>query len=248
MNLVIKDLSIGYQSPLIEGINIALSPPALVQVIGPNGVGKTTLFKTIAGFIKPLRGRVLVGGTDLTGAPSLAGRYVGYVPQLSLNPISSFPMSLWEFLRYGLELAGRGLGDVWDEVANMLELVEIPKDLWFKDIRKLSGGQRQKAFIARALLSGNSILLLDEPLSNLDVTSRSQLVRLLLNLSKEKLIVVSMHDPALFLQSSKYIILLGRGKYFAGSPNDVMKIEILKDIYGESVTLVERCQHILDLH
>ncbi|MEM2205852.1 MAG: metal ABC transporter ATP-binding protein [Sulfolobales archaeon] len=248
MRVVAENLTIGYKSPLLSNINFMLSAPAFIQVIGPNGVGKTTLFKTIAGLIRPLGGRVLINGVDVSGQPSLAGRYVGYVPQLTTNSVSSFPISLWEFLQYGLELVGSNLIGVDDKIANALEFVGIPRELWYKDVRKLSGGQRQKVLIARAVLRGASILLLDEPLSNLDLTSRTQIVQLLTNLSKERLVIVSMHDPTLFLKHSKTIILLGYGKYFIGDPQDIMKLDVLKDVYGESITSVERCQHILDLH
>ncbi|MCS7107798.1 MAG: metal ABC transporter ATP-binding protein [Sulfolobales archaeon] len=248
MELVVKDLSIGYSTPLVSGLNFRLNAPTLAQIIGPNGVGKTTLFKTVLGLIKPLSGRVLINGGDVTGAPAVAGRYVGYVPQLAPNYISSFPMTLWEFLRYSVDLVGGGQSYSVDEVVKALRLVNIPEEMWYRDIRKLSGGQRQKALIARALLRGAAILLLDEPLSNLDLVSRSQVADVLLKLSKEKLVLVSMHDPTVFLNSTDSIILLGYGKHFVGSPRDVMKFELLKDVYGESVTLVERCQHILDLH
>ncbi len=248
MDVVVENLTIGYRSPLISNINFTLSTPALVQVIGPNGSGKTTLFKTIIGLIKPLSGRVIIDDVDVTGLPSLAGRYVGYVPQLTVNPLSPFPISLWEFLKYGLELAGTNTRNVDDVVSSMLEFVGIPKELWHKDLSKLSGGQRQKAFIARALLRGGPIIFLDEPLSNLDLTSRSQIIRFLLNLSKERLVVVSMHDPTIFLNTSRHVILLGHGKYFIGSPQEVMKVDVLKDIYGDSIVFVERCHHILDLH
>ncbi|MEM1982613.1 MAG: metal ABC transporter ATP-binding protein [Sulfolobales archaeon] len=248
MELVVKDLTIGYSKPLVSGLNFKLGAPALVQVIGPNGVGKTTLFKTLLGLIKPLSGKVLINDSDVTGLPALAGKYVGYVPQLTPNSVSSFPITLWEFLRYSLELNGRDFNALHDEVIRVLKLVDIPEFLWYKDIRKLSGGQKQKAFIARALLKGASILLLDEPLSNLDLVSRSQITNLLLKLSNEKLVLVSMHDPTIFLSSTNTIILLSYGKYFIGSPHDIMRIELLKGVYGDSVTLVERCKHIIDLH
>lgn len=247
MRVSVENLTIGYKSPLLSNMNFMLSAPALIQVIGPNGVGKTTLFKTIAGLIKPLSGKILIDGVDVSGQSSLAGRYVVYVPQLTASSASSFPLSLWEFLQYGLELVGSDSVDM-DDIVNALEFVGIPRELWYKDIRKLSGGQRQKALIARAILRRASILLLDEPLSNLDLTSRTQIVQLLTDLSKEKLVIVSMHDPTLFLNNSKTIILLGYGKYFVGDPQDIMKLNVLKDVYGESITLVEKCQHILDLH
>ncbi|MEL9998367.1 MAG: ATP-binding cassette domain-containing protein [Sulfolobales archaeon] len=244
--LVVKDLSIGYDRPLIKGIQLELTSPGLTQVIGPNGVGKTTLLKTLSGLLKPLEGRVFIKGIDVTGNPKLAGKYISFTPQLTNNQVNDYPITVWEFLNYGLEL--RGIKSSRDEVIEVLDIVGIDKKFWDVDVRKLSGGYRQRVNIARALLSRSSILVLDEPFSNVDMVSRSHIAKVLLKLSKEKLIIVSMHDPTLLLEGTTNIIILGYGKYAFGDPLKILNLDILKQFYGDSVIVVDRCKHIIDVH
>jgi len=244
--LVAKDLSIGYDRPLIKGIKFELTSPALVQVIGPNGVGKTTLLRTLSGLLKPLEGRVLIEGIDVSGNPKLAGRYISFTPQLTTNQVNDYPMTVWEFLNYSLEL--RGIKVSYDEVIEVLDVVGIDKKFWNVDLRKLSGGYRQKVNIARALLSRSPILILDEPFSNIDIVSRSHIAKVLLKLSEEKLIIVSMHDPTLLLEGTTNIIILGYGKHKFGDPLKILNFDVLKQFYGDSVIIIDKCKHIIDTH
>lgn len=250
MRLVLEDLAIGYyRKALISDLSAVIDGPTLVQVLGPNGVGKTTLLRTVAGLVKPLRGRILVDGVDITGDPGLAGVYVSLVPQIASTLTNLYPMSLWEFVRFAADLRyGASSTQHNDLIARTLELVGLPSSVWHMDMRKLSGGQRQKAFIARALLSNTPIMLLDEPLSSIDQTSKPQIIRLILELSYTHLVIVTTHDPTLLLESTGSVLLIGSDRYFFGPPSKVMKLEVLREVYGDVVVHVDRCLHIADTH
>ncbi len=249
MRLVLDGLTIGYERPLVSKLTAAFSKPSLIQVLGPNGSGKTTLLRTIAGLIRPLDGRVLVDDDDITGRPDIAGKYISMLPQMTSTVVNAFPMTLWEFLKYSRKLMNNGGSVISDEdIAKALELVDLPRNIWNLNIRKLSGGQRQKAFIARAILSNTPILLLDEPLSSIDPQSKIQISKLITKLSKTRLVIVTTHDPTLLMNATDNILLINNGWYFLGSVSDVMKVEVLKNVYNECVVPVDRCLHIVDAH
>lgn len=251
MELVLSNLTVGYRKALIKELNIAIKGPKLIQVLGPNGVGKTTLLKTVAGLIKPLEGKVIVNDMDVTGKPSLAGKYIAFVPQITLALGSHFPVSLWEFIKFAADLNGYGndlLASKDVVITKMLELVGIPKDIWSINIHKLSGGHKQRMFIVRALLSDTPVILLDEPLSSIDPASKPQIIKLISELSRKRIVFVTTHDPLALLDNTDMMLLISSNRYFLGRPNDVMKLEILREVYGDNVMLIDKCLHLMDAH
>ncbi len=151
-----------------------------LMVLGPSGVGKTVLLHTLAGLMKPCRGRILVDGEDVTNTPP-ERRGFTLIPQ----NYALFPnMSVYDNIAYGLRTRGVREDDVRKTVTELAEILEI-KHLLERRPNQLSGGEQQRVAIARALAIKPRILLLDEPLANLDPRLRSKAREFLKNLHQE---------------------------------------------------------------
>ena len=246
----VRDLTAGYNGfEVIRNMSLRIEGPSLIQFLGPNGVGKTTLLKVLAGLIKPMRGRVIIDGIDVTGNPSKAGKFLGYVSQLTLQPQSNYPMSVYEFLKTSLKIRVKNIsGNVKNFIKGLLKIVGLDESVMNDNIWELSGGQRQRVFIARALAHDPPILLLDEPLSAIDPVGRAEIAKLIGRLSSKKLIIVTSHNPSLLLRYTRKILLLGRNFYIYGDVDEVMNPEVLKRVYGPSIITSSEYAYITDSH
>ena len=192
--LAFQDLTVHVNGLLVlDRISFEVGPACLVGVLGPNGAGKSTLFNTIASLIRPTSGRVLINGRS----PAEERGQVAYMTQYErIN--TRIPMSAWDVVMQGrvreigwFRWPGRSDREI---VRRALETVEMSA---FRNaqITEMSGGQRKRVFIARALAQGASILLLDEPFSGVDIPSQSALLDVLLRLRDEgHTILMSSHD------------------------------------------------------
>ena len=188
----IKDLNFAYDGSLtLKNVTLDIQPGEFLAIIGPNGGGKSTLIKLMIGLLKPNRGEVLVLGKP----PRKVSHHIGYVPQdVAIN--KAFPISVMDVVLMGrLRFHGRSRITKADRRSahETLELLGI-RSVAHRKIDDLSGGQREKVFIARALITDPDILILDEPTSNLDTTGRSELYVLLKELNTTKTIIVVSHD------------------------------------------------------
>jgi len=246
-----EDLSVSYGEEIVfRGESFEFIGPGLFLVIGPNGAGKTTLFRALLGLIE-VKGRVYMNGVEVTGSPERAGRFAGYVPQLGiLSP--PFPLSVRELLESAAILRGGSAGrEVGDEGKASIE--SLVRDLGLSEImerpfQQLSGGQKQRVMLARALIRDPPILIMDEPLTAMDPTGRENLIRIIFELSERKLLLVSSHDPTLFINRAKALVALNRGIVAMGPPEEVLREDVMKRVYGGNVLLVERCLHVVDYH
>ena len=248
-NLTVR---LGYEV-ILSHLSLELKGPSLIQIIGPNGAGKTTLLRTILGLIRPVSGRVAVDGVDITARPDKVGCLIGYVPQLM--PFDKhFPLTAWEIVLNSLLLHRRRWPRIFArkedirDVRNVLRLVDLPEDRWHKCFFELSGGERQRVLLARALVYDPKILLLDEPLSAVDPLGKVELATIIGELAEKKLIIVTSHDPILLLPYTDQIILLNRSYCVIGKPDEILTLEVLRNVYGESVVLLEGQVHISDEH
>jgi iron(III) transport system ATP-binding protein len=193
----------------IPDLNLEIAEGEFFTLLGPSGCGKTTALRTLAGFIEPSRGKIVIDGQDATRLPS-EKRRVGMVFQ----NYALFPsMSVGENIAFGLAVRKTKRAETDRLVAEIAEQVELTRDQLDKNVSELSGGQQQRVAIARALVLKPRILLLDEPLSNLDAKLRVQLREQLKNLQSELGIttVYVTHDQEEALTMSDRIAVFNKG-------------------------------------
>lgn len=192
----LQDVSVSYgDKEALRNASIEIPYHTFTGVIGMNGAGKSTLFKVIMGLVKPQTGKVTVCGDDTRTAQKHG--HVAYVPQTE-QVDWDFPISVYEVVmmgRIGTQNIFKTATPVDDEfVINALKQVRMFE---FKDrqIGELSGGQKKRVFVARALAQGADILLLDEPFAGLDATSEHSLIELLISLKENgKTVILATHD------------------------------------------------------
>ncbi len=252
MRVEARGVTVAYGDEVIfREEDLLVEGSGLYVIIGPNGAGKTTLFKVLLGLIRPVKGRVFLNGQDVTGRPEVAGKLVGYVPQLTSLDFP-FPVSVEELVESAVALRRRPIRlffpreERW-RVEKVMEEMGI-KDIADKPLGSLSGGQRQRALIARALVWDPQVLFMDEPVASVDPRGKAEIAERIKELSRDRMVLVSSHDPSLFLDSAKEVIVVNRGIVAKGRPADVMRAELLREVYGGGVSLVERCVHLVDSH
>lgn len=245
-----EGLSVRYGTEnVLSNESFDLQGPGLFLVIGPNGAGKTTLFRALLGLLK-VEGRVYMNGIDVTGDPGKAGIFAGYVPQLGVAEIP-FPVSVREFIESAFSLRKRILPSLSREekliVDSLIKKLGL-EGVEAKPFLELSGGMKQRVLLARAIARDPQILIMDEPIASIDPAFRSFVLETIEETSKEKLVLVSSHDPALFLQKAKVVIALNRGIVAMGPPEEVLRIDVMSKVYGRSVVIIDKCLHVVDYH
>lgn len=234
-HLVVKELAFSYgKGNTIRGIEAHWKQGQFVSIVGPNGAGKTTLIKCLASIYKAQQGSVELEGQPLAVIPPRErAKKIGYVPQ---STAMSFPLTVmetvllgrkpyvrWGIGRHDLELAHRILAD--------LQLTDMAE----RFVDELSGGERQKVFIARALAQQPDVLLLDEPIAALDIRHQLSVLEKVKELVRrdQKLAIMILHDLELASRYSDHIVLLKKGEVFAsGSPQEVLTELHLQEVYG----------------
>ena len=203
----------------VAEISLSVRPGELVCLLGPSGCGKTTTLKMVAGFIQPTSGRILLGGTDVTNVPPHK-RDTGMVFQ----NYALFPhLSVGENIAFAPRSIGMSRQDTKKRVAELLDLVQLP-ELANRYPSELSGGQQQRVALARALALRPAVLLLDEPLSNLDaklrLQMRDELRSLVTRLDTTTLFVT--HDQEEALAIADRIVVMNRGLVEqVGAPEEI---------------------------
>ncbi len=211
---------------ILEDIHFEIKEGCYLGIIGPNGAGKTTLLKLILGILKPTVGEIKIKG--LSPEEYLKKQPIGYLPQRISQSLFEMPITIEELIRSGIFSPSE------DTVKWALDLFNI-YPLRKKSLRELSGGERQKAFLARALIAKPKILLLDEPTTGIDPQARDELLEILERLNSEygiSLLVVT-HDIATFAHESKCILCLNRKVVCLGEPQRILKEEYMKLLYPE---------------
>ncbi|MBD3192798.1 MAG: ATP-binding cassette domain-containing protein [Candidatus Heimdallarchaeota archaeon] len=238
MKLRIDGLEFSYDDKMVlEGISLNMDAGELVAILGPNGSGKTTLLRCIDGILKPKKGRVFIDGEQIGKMKRRAiAKKVAYVPQSEGTP---FPITVYETILMGRKphIDWRPTTKDKQIVATIIQELGL-EDFTVRKINQLSGGQRQKVYIGRALAQDTPILLLDEPTANLDLKHQLEVLELLRQQAEQgACVILAIHDINLALKYCKKIILLKEGRIYAAGGREIVSEENLADVYGVKVTI-----------
>ena len=234
----VKDLSVSYgPAPALWDVTLSIFKGELVGVIGPNGAGKSTFLKALLGFVPVISGSV----SFLEKAPP--SKEVAYVPQAQ-SVDWNFPMSALEVVMMGGYFEMNALK--WPTKAVKERALKIMEELGLKDlasrhISALSGGQKQKLFIARALMQEANLYLLDEPFVGIDHTTQEQLLSLFKTMrSQGKTLVIVHHDLSSVESIFDSVILLNTYLVASGKVKDIFTLATLEKAYGQSQTILSQ--------
>jgi len=206
----------------LKGASLIFASGAMTAILGPSGCGKTTLLRSIAGFIQVDSGRIFLGGDDVTGLPPQRRGTAMVFQNYALWP----HMTIFGNVAYGLRLQKVPEAEIRRRVLKVLELVEIGNlaDVETRKPAALSGGQQQRVALARALVVEPKVLLMDEPLSNLDAKVRQRLRGELRGLQKQIGItaIYVTHDQEEALALADTVVLMDQGRIVqTGTPQDI---------------------------
>jgi zinc/manganese transport system ATP-binding protein len=223
---------------VLHDVRFRIMPGEFTGLIGSNGAGKTTLFRVILGLQAASTGSVLVGGRPLTRRNPI----IGYVPQkIFLDP--DMPLRARDVVALGLDGHRLGVPLGWGRrrkaVDAMLDAVDARR-LADARVGSLSGGEQQRVLLAHALISRPRLLLLDEPLANLDIGAEGEVVALLARIAREQRIAVfiSAHDVNPLLPVMDRLVYVAAGKTASGTTAEVIRAEVLSALYGQHVDVL----------
>lgn len=240
MKISVRNIEFSYNgSPVLKDIRCNIEKGDFIAVVGPNGSGKSTLIKCMNGILTPRRGTVMISGKEIKHhhLRDLA-KTMAYVPQ---NKYGSTPATVFDTVLLGRKpyinwKPSQNDMEVASEIINRLHL----DDIAMKDVNKLSGGQQQTVFIARALAQQPEILLLDEPTANLDLKHTIEIMDILKSLCDKGLtVIIALHDINLAIRYASGIMMLKEGEIFASGGSETVTEENLEKLYDIKVRVLE---------
>ena len=236
--IAIKDLYSGYgDDDILKGVSLNILNNKLTVIAGPNGCGKSTLLKTISGIIKKTSGSIFIDNVDLSNiSPLDRAKRIAYLSQnRSVPDIAVKNLVLHGRFPY-LSYPRRYRAEDREAVDMALERMGI-EGLRDKMVSELSGGERQKVYIAMALAQGSDYLLLDEPTTFLDISHQFQLLDLAKELcSENKSVVMVLHNIESALSIADCFILMDKGKLlFEGSVDDVYSSKLIDKVFNVEI-------------
>ncbi len=241
IRIALHQLSVGYSMPaaapmlVLKDITLNAAPGEMVALIGSNGIGKSTLLRTLAGFQPSFGGRIEIGGSNLeTLHPKEVSRMISYV---STENIRIPNLSVFDLVAYGrfpyTNWIGMLSGEDRDIVSDAIQKVGL-KGMEHRSVIQISDGERQRAMIARALAQDTPVIFLDEPTAFLDVSNKYEIFHLLqlLAYEKEKTIVLSTHDLNIALREVDKLWIITPTGNFEGAPEDAVLHGWLNHIFS----------------
>lgn len=239
MSLEVKNLSFSYGDRLIiDDISFKVQDNQLISVLGPNGVGKSTLFKCILGLLKKYKGNIFVAGKNIKDFNiSEMAKLIAYIPQAHYP---SFNYSVFNMVLMGTTVQ---VSSVSSPGKKQIELAETALErlginhLKDRGYMQISGGERQLVLLARALVQEAKILILDEPTSNLDFGNQIKVLEQIKDLTKEGYTVIqSTHNPDQTFLFSDTILAMKEGRILKwGKPEDIFSEDLIQSLYDVDV-------------
>jgi zinc/manganese transport system ATP-binding protein len=224
---------------VLQDISLTIHPGEFVVVLGPNGAGKSTLLKLLLGLVRPSAGAVQVLGRT----PQRGNQAIGYAPQHRALD-SELPLRARDLVGFGLDghLWGTGLPNRDRRERIEKALVEVDAlNLADAPVGHLSGGEQQRLLIAQALLTNPRLLLLDEPLANLDLARQQEVVALVSHLNRAHGVTVLLvaHDINPLLSVTDRVLYIAHSHSCLGTPEEVITGENLSQLYGSPVEVIQ---------
>lgn len=241
MNIEVSNLCFSYADRLIlDGISFTARPNQLLSVIGPNGVGKSTLFRCILGLLSGYKGDILVNGlnTKKIGIKEMS-RLIAYIPQ---SHYPSFNYSVFDMVLMGTSIQVSAVSSPGKKqiklVESALERFRI-NHLKNRGYTQISGGEQQLVLMARALVQKATVLVLDEPTANLDFGNQVRVMTEIKSLAKEGYTIIqSTHNPDQAFMYSDTVLALKDGKVVTiGTPAEIFTENLIQALYGVDVKL-----------
>ncbi|SER06000.1 zinc/manganese transport system ATP-binding protein/zinc transport system ATP-binding protein [Nitrosomonas sp. Nm51] len=220
-------------------LSLQIESGQFVGIVGPTGCGKTTLLKTILGAQTVFCGRVLLNGQPVE---QVRNKKIGYIPQLE-SVDWSFPVTVEDVIMMGLYPGRRLLP--WQSKAERARVEDLAAKLGIynclrQHIAHTSGGQRQRAFLARALINNPKLLVLDEPTSGVDIKTQHEVLHLLGDISNQGMtIILTTHDLNAVASHLPRVICFNNGIVAEGRPRDIFTNDILTKTYGSDIIIIK---------
>ncbi len=233
-----KKVNFSYgQNKILDNITFEIDKGSYLGIIGPNGGGKSTLVKVLLGLLKPDSGEIVINGNTIDYA--LDHTRIGYVPQRISQDHLDLPATVWEIVESGA-IAKTSVFSSSDKKKTIEKAISVAGLGGKKNrlIGELSGGQRQKAFVARALAVEPEILVLDEPFVGVDLGAQKEFYAFLKMLNKEQklTIIFISHDLDMITGEAQEILALNRKIVYTGKAEDVDEEQLVEGMYGKAFT------------
>ena len=240
ITLVAEDLKKSYSKrSVLDGVSMRINQGEVVGLLGPNGAGKTTCFYIVVGLVNPDGGRILLDGRDITNLPmhARARLGVGYLPQeASVFRKLTVEENIFSILQYRSDLHKRDYHDIVEDLLNELQISHIRDSLGMS----LSGGERRRVEIARALAANPLFVLLDEPFAGVDPISVIDIQRIISHLQQRGIgVLITDHNVRETLGICERAYILSDGGLIAeGTATDILQNQQVKEVYlGEDFTM-----------